>query len=226
MRLLLVEDDCSAAKYIAKGLSESGHVVDVAADGEQGLLVALDVPHDAIIADRMLPLLDGLTMVEKIRAAGVTTPILLLSALGEVDHRVEGLRAGGDDYLVKPFSFAELLARIDALIRRHGPDWDAASDRLVVGNIELDLRSQTVRQAGRKLKLQSRERRILELLMRHAGNVVTRAMLMENIWDYHFDPQSNVIDVHISRLRAKLEQGDDDPRITSVRGAGYVLTVD
>ena len=224
MRILLIEDDPETSRFIGRGLEEAGHVLDHAGDGKQGLLLALDADHDALIVDRMLPGLDGLSVVRSLRAAGRDTPVLVLSALGEVDDRVEGLRAGGDDYLVKPFALAELSARLEALARRRGGDGGAAPvTRLVVADLEMDLLARTVTRAGRTLELKPREFRLLEYLMRHAGQVVTRTMLLEAVWDYHFDPQTNVIDVHVSRLRRKVDRGLGPPLIHTVRGAGYVI---
>ena len=222
MRILLVEDDPETTRFVRKGLEEAGHVVDHAGDGKEGLLLALDASHDVVVVDRMLPGLDGLSIVRSLRAADRTAPVLVLSALGEVDDRVEGLRAGGDDYLVKPFAFIELSARIEALARRRGGD-EAPATRLVVADLEMDLLARTVRRTGRAIDLQPREFRLLEHLMRHAGQVVTRTMLLEAVWDYHFDPQTNVIDVHVSRLRRKIDRGFDAPLIHTVRGAGYVI---
>ena len=222
MRILLIEDDPETVRFVRKGLREAGHVVDQAGDGRQGLLLALDAELDVIVADRMLPGLDGLSIVRSLRAAGRTTPVLVLSALGEVDDRVEGLRAGGDDYLVKPFAFAELSARLEALARRRGGD-GALATRLAVADLEMDLLARIVKRAGRVIELQPREFRLLEYLMRHAGQVVTRTMLLEAVWDYHFDPQTNVIDVHVSRLRRKIDRGFDIPLLHTVRGAGYVI---
>ena len=221
MRILVIEDDVSVLEYIGKGLRESGFAVDQASDGKDGLYTASAGNYDALIVDRMLPGVDGLTIVRTLRGAGNLTPALILSALGEVDDRVKGLRAGGDDYLVKPFAFAELLARIEALLRRKtsaGP-----VTRLRVADLEMDLLSHKVARAGKSLNLQPREFRLLEYLMKHAGQVVTRTMLLENVWDYHFDPQTNVIDVHISRLRQKLDKEFDKPLLKTVRGAGYML---
>ena len=225
MRILLVEDDPETSRFIRKGLEEAGHVVDHAGDGKQGLLLALDAEHDAVVVDRMLPGLDGLSIVRSLRAAGRAAPVLVLSALGEVDDRVEGLRAGGDDYLVKPFALAELSARLEALNRRRGTGAGAARPvtRLVVADLEMDLLARTVKRAGRVVELKPREFRLLEHLMRHAGQVVTRAMLLEAVWDYHFDPQTNVIDVHVSRLRRKIDRDLGPPLIHTVRGAGYVI---
>ena len=225
MRILLIEDDLETIRFVRKGLEEAGHVVDHAGDGKAGLLLALDAEHDAVVVDRMLPRLDGLSIVRSLRAAGRMTPVLVLSALGEVDDRVEGLRAGGDDYLVKPFALAELSARLEALDRRRGglaADATPAT-RLAVADLEMDLLARTVRRAGRSIELKPREFRLLEYLMRHAGQVVTRTMLLEAVWDYHFDPQTNVIDVHVSRLRRKIDRDFDRPLIHTVRGAGYVI---
>ncbi|MBX6321640.1 MAG: response regulator transcription factor [Rhodospirillaceae bacterium] len=221
MRILLIEDDQTTAAYIVKGLSESGYVVDHAANGRDGLFLATSGGFDLVIVDRMLPELDGLSVVQALRAARVSTPILVLSALGQVDDRVSGLRAGGDDYLTKPFAFSELLARVEALLRRRSAA--APVTRLVVGDLEMDLLARTVKRAGRPVELQPREFKLLEYLMRHAGQVVTRTMLLEGVWDYHFDPQTNVIDVHISRLRQKIDKDFDVPLLHTVRGAGYCL---
>ena len=221
MRLLLVEDDHETASYLIKGLKESGYTVDHAADGKEGLFMAIEMDYDLIILDRMLPGLDGLSVLKTLRSSGRKTPVLILSALGEVDDRVQGLKAGGDDYLVKPFAFAELLARIEALSRRGDPAGEQT--RLKVADLELDRLTRTVRRAGRTIDMQPREFKLLEYLMQHAGQVVTRTMLLEGVWDYHFDPQTNVIDVHISRLRNKIDKGFDTPLLHTVRGAGYVL---
>ena len=223
MHILLIEDDPETARFVRKGLEEAGHVIDQTGDGRQGLLLALDAEPDVIVVDRMLPGLDGLSIVRSLRAAGRTAPVLVLSALGEVDDRVEGLRAGGDDYLVKPFAFAELSARLEALARRRAGGAAAPVTRLVAADLEMDLLARTVQRAGRPIELQPREFRLLEHLMRHAGQVVTRTMLLEAVWDYHFDPQTNVIDVHVSRLRRKIDRGFDIPLIHTVRGAGYVI---
>lgn len=220
MHILLIEDDVRAARYLAKGLTQCGHVVDLAADGDSGLELALNRRYEVIIADRLLPKRDGLAIVRMLRADGNSTPVLVLSALGEVDDRVAGLRAGGDDYLVKPYAFAELLARVDTLNRRQPL---AAGESLEVGDLILDLQRQTVRRAGHPIRLQPREFRLLECLMRHAGRVVTRTMLLEQVWDFHFDPQSNVIDVQISRLRGKIDKDFDTSLLHTVRGAGYRL---
>ena len=221
MRILTIEDDDAAASYLVKGLSESGHVVDRAADGETGLSMALSAPYDALIVDRMLPGQDGLSLVRRLRALDVTTPVLFLTALGEVDQRVEGLRAGGDDYLVKPYALSELLARVEGLVRRQAPE--RAATKLEVADLTLDLLSREVARNGQRIPLQPREVKLLEFLMRHSGQVVTRTMLLEYVWDYHFDPRTNVIDVHISRLRAKIDKDFDPPLLHTVRGAGYML---
>ncbi|GAB6041329.1 winged helix-turn-helix domain-containing protein [Endothiovibrio diazotrophicus] len=222
MHILLIEDDRQAAAYLLKGLGEGGHVVDHAADGEDGLHLALTGEYDVLIVDRMLPRRDGLAVVRMLRADGRDTPVLVLSALGEVDDRVQGLRAGGDDYLVKPYAFSELLARLEALGRRRGAAPDAPGN-LRVADLELDLLSHRVTRAGRSLRLQPRELRLLEYLMRHAGQVVTRTMLLEQVWDLHFDPQTNVIDTQISRLRSKIDRGFDRPLLHTLRGVGYKL---
>ena len=221
MRILVVEDDREAAAYLTRGLKESGHIVDHAPDGQDGLHLAMGGNYDVAVVDRMMPRLDGLTMVRRMRDEGNRTPVLFLSALGEVDDRVKGLRAGGDDYLAKPYAFAELLARIDALVRRNGND--QVTTKLAVGDLELDRLSHRVARGKDELTLQPREFRLLEYLMKHAGQVVTRTMLLENVWDYHFDPQTNVIDVHISRLRAKIDKGFETALLQTVRGAGYMI---
>lgn len=225
MRILLVEDDAEAAAYAAKGLREAGHVVDHALDGESGLSMAASGGYDAYVIDRMLPKMDGLSLLSNRRDDGDETPALFLSALGEVDDRVSGLKAGGDDYLIKPYAFSELLARVEALGRRRGQPADVTT-RFKVADLELDVLNRTVRRASQKIDLQPREFRLLEYLMRHAGQVVTRTMLLENVWEYHFDPQTNVIDVHISRLRAKIDKDFDKPLLKTIRGAGYKLSDD
>ena len=217
----MVEDDAEVVRFVVKGLSEIGHVVDHAPDGARGLEMAASGPYDVLIVDRMLPALDGLSMVEALRQQANKTPVLFLSALGRVDDRVAGLKAGGDDYLVKPFAFVELQARVEALARRHADR--APQTRLTVGDLEMDLLARSVTRAGRRIDLQPREFMLLEYLMRHAGQVVTRTMLLEGVWDYHFDPQTNVIDVHISRLRAKIDRGFDHRLLHTVRGSGYCL---
>jgi two-component system OmpR family response regulator len=221
MRVLLIEDDRQVVSYLLKALREVGAVADHAPDGREGLLMAASESYDVLIVDRMLPKVDGLAIVRTLRASGNNTPVLILSALGEVDDRVEGLKAGGDDYLVKPFAFSELHARLEALLRR-GPG-QSPETSLRVGELEMDLLARSVTRGGAEIALQPREFRLLEYLMRHGGQVVTRTMLLENVWDYHFDPQTNVIDVHISRLRAKIDKGFDRPLLHTVRGAGYVL---
>ena len=224
MRVLLIEDDAEAAKYLAKGLGESGYVVDHAADGPTGLSQATHETYDVMIVDRMLPGMDGLSLVEVLRKNGDTTPVLFLSAKDRVSDRVDGLKAGGDDYLTKPFAFAELLARLEALLRR-GPS-SAGETVLRVADLEMDLVSHKVARAGEPVDLQPREFRVLEYLMRHEGQVVTRTMLLENVWDYNFDPQTNVIDVHISSLRQKIDKGHERQLLHTVRGAGYRLSPD
>jgi two-component system OmpR family response regulator len=221
MRILLIEDDKEAAAYLSKALREAGHVPDHAPDGDQGATMAADGSYDVLVVDRMLPKRDGLSIIEELREKGDHTPALILSALGQVDDRVAGLRAGGDDYLAKPYAFSELLARVEALARRRIPD--AAETVFRVGDLELDRLSHTVSRGGQAIPLQPREFRLLEYLMKHAGQVVTRTMLLENVWDYHFDPQTNVIDVHISRLRAKIDKGFREPLLHTVRGAGYMI---
>ncbi|MEX0589686.1 MAG: response regulator transcription factor [Xanthobacteraceae bacterium] len=221
MRLLVIEDDREAAEYLRKALREAGHVAELARDGEEGLAAALDGEFDVLVVDRMLPKRDGLSVISELRTRGRSTPVLILSALGQVDDRVTGLRAGGDDYLAKPYAFSELLARVEALSRRTTPQ---SGDTLYrVGDLELDRLSHRVARAGKEIPLQPREFRLLEYLMRHAGQVVTRTMLLENVWDYHFDPQTNVIDVHVSRLRAKIDKGFDRALLHTVRGAGYMI---
>ncbi len=221
MQVLVIEDDKDMAAFISKVLSEVGHSVDTASDGEMGLRLAREGQFDALIVDRMLPEKDGLTLVQEFRDGGGTVPVLFLSALGEVDHRVEGLKVGADDYLAKPFAPSELAARLDALARRQMGDTPVT--HLRVGDLEMDLLGRKVTRAGQKIDLQPREFRLLEYLMRHAGQVVTRTMLLEKVWDYHFDPQTNVIDVHISRLRGKIDKGFDEALLHTVRGAGYRL---
>ncbi|EGV32038.1 two component transcriptional regulator, winged helix family [Thiorhodococcus drewsii AZ1] len=221
MHILLVEDDRQMADYLRKALVESGAVVDLAGDGREGLLMAASGDYDILILDRMLPGLDGLGIVRTLRASGNRTPVLFLSALGEVDDRVEGLRAGGDDYLIKPFAFSELQARVEVLLRRGSTE--APATRLCVADLEMDLLKREVQRAGQPIQLQPREFRLLECLMQQAGRVVTRTMLLEQVWDYHFDPQTNVIDVHISRLRGKIDKGFGAPLLHTVRGAGYML---
>ncbi len=221
MKILLVEDDREAASYLMQALDEAGHVTHHAADGETGYAMASGMDYDVLIIDRMLPRRDGLSIVESLRAEGNKTPVLILSALGEVDDRVTGLRAGGDDYLTKPYAFTELLARIEVLARRSSPA--EAETSFAVGGLTLDRLSRKVDRDGEQILLQPREFRLLEYLMKHAGQVVTRTMLLENVWDYHFDPQTNVIDVHMSRLRAKIDKGHKSSLLHTVRGAGYMI---
>jgi len=221
MKILVVEDDCEAANWLEKGLVEEGHVVDLAGNGTDGLELAREQLHDVIIMDRMLPGMDGLEVVKTLRKEAIATPVLILSALAEVDDKVLGLRAGGDDYLAKPYAFTELLARVETLRRRQ----DAAphTTKLKVADLEIDLLARTATRAGEDILLQPREFKLLEFLMRNAGSVVTRTMLLENVWNYHFDPQTNVIDVHISRLRAKVDKEFGEPLLHTVRGAGYSI---
>ena len=221
MKVLIIEDDVEAAAFIVKGFREAGHTPTYASDGNQGLDYALADQFDVMVVDRMLPGRDGLSIITELRAQGIETPALILSALGEVDDRVTGLRAGGDDYLPKPYAFSELLARTEVLARRTSPS--EAKTTYQVGDLVLDRLSHTVSRSGEEITLQPREFRLLEFLMKNAGQVVTRTMLLEKVWDYHFDPQTNVIDVHVSRLRAKVDKGYDEPLIKTVRGAGYVL---
>lgn len=223
MRILVIEDDTEAAAFVSKGLREAGHVVDHAVDGETGLNMAGAGDYDAYVVDRMLPKLDGVSLLRRRREAGDETPALFLSALGEVDDRIAGLKAGGDDYLVKPYSFSELLARVEALGRRRAAPANVTT-RYQVADLEIDVITRTVRRAGKKIDLQPREFRLLEYLMRHAGQVVTRTMLLENVWEYHFDPQTNVIDVHISRLRSKIDKDFAMPLLKTIRGAGYTIS--
>jgi two-component system, OmpR family, response regulator len=224
MRILLIEDDATTAAYVERALSECGYLIEHVGDGRDGLFRATDGGYGLVILDRMLPGLDGLSVVQALRAAGIPTPVLILSALGQVDDRVKGLRAGGDDYLTKPFAFAELLARVEALLRRKSAPPQEVT-RLTLGDLEMDLLRREVRRGGRLIDLKPREFRLLEFLLRHAGQVVTRTMLLEGVWDYHFDPQTNVIDVHISRLRQKIDKGFEPPLLHTVRGAGYIMRV-
>jgi two-component system, OmpR family, response regulator len=225
MHILLIEDDIDTATYLAKGLYECGHTVNLAHDGKEGLFMALDQTYDVMVIDRMLPGMDGLTIIRSLRVSDKKEPVLILSALGEVDARVEGLRAGGDDYLVKPFAFSELLARLEALVRRSKTAPEQETE-LRVDGLEMDLLSRIVKRNGKVIDLQPREFRLLEFLMQHSGQVVTRTMLLEHVWDYNFDPQTNVIDVHISRLRSKIDKQFDQPLLHTIRGAGYVLRAD
>ncbi|MCC5981572.1 MAG: response regulator transcription factor [Oceanicaulis sp.] len=221
MRVLIMEDDKQVAAFMSRGLKEAGHVCDCAHDGEDGLEMARNSQYDVLVVDRMMPRRDGLSVIETLRGDGLATPILILSALGEVDDRVDGLKSGADDYLVKPYAFAELLARIEVLARRRDPG--SVQTQLTVGDLEMDLLARTVKRGGEDVLLQPREFRLLEFLMRHAGQVVTRTMLLEKVWDYHFDPQTNVIDVHISRLRSKIDKPFGTTMLHTVRGAGYRL---
>ncbi len=221
MRILVIEDDREAASWLVKGLAESGHVADHAADGEEGLALAMECVHDVLIVDRLLPKRDGLSVIRQLRENGIKTPVLVLSALSDVDERVKGLRAGGDDYLGKPYAFAELLARVEGLGRR--ATGQPLETRLRAADLEIDLLTRSVTRLGRPILLQPREFKLLEYLVRNAGHIVTRTMLLENVWDYHFDPQTNVIDVHISRLRSKIDKGFDEPILQTVRGAGYMI---
>ena len=221
MKLLIVEDDIQTAAYLERSLSEAGHIVDVATSGRDGLMLAAGEPYDVMVLDRLLPQIDGLAILRTIRASGVKTPVLLLTALGGIDDRVEGLEAGGDDYLVKPFAFAELLARVNALARRPPPQ--EVRTELGVADLKVDLLGRTVSRAGRRIDLQPREFQILEFLMRHAGRIVTRTMLLESVWNFHFDPKTNIVETHMSRLRGKVDRGQAHELIHTVRGAGYVL---
>ena len=221
MKILLIEDDRETAAYVARGLREQGHVVDVAATGRDGLFLGTDGGHDVLIVDRMLPGLDGIGLVQALRGTGVKAPVLFLTALGGVGDRVHGLEAGGDDYLVKPFAFAELLARVNALARR--PPLNETPTILRVGDLDMDLLKRAVTRAGKPIELQPREFQLLEYLLRHTGKVVTRTMLLEAVWEFHFDPKTNIVETHISRLRAKLAQHGGAELIHTVRGAGYVL---
>ena len=222
MRLLIVEDDAEAAAYLTKAFREVGHVADHAADGLEGYAMAEGGGYDVLVIDRMLPRLDGLSLIRSLREQKDDTPALILSALAQVDDRVKGLRAGGDDYLPKPYAFSELLARVEVLARRRGaPASEPTTYR--VGELVLDRLAHRVTREGQEVVLQPREFRLLEYLMKNAGQVVTRTMLLENVWDYHFDPQTNVIDVHVSRLRAKVDKGFELPMIHTIRGAGYMV---
>ena len=223
MRILIIEDDAEVSDYIAKGMREAGHTPDTADNGKDGLFLATTESYDALIVDRMLPELDGISIVKTLRGAGNHTPVLILSALGDVDDRVTGLRSGSDDYLVKPFAFAELLARVEVMAKRTSQNNSDTVTEMTVGDLKLDLLSRVVTRGDKTIALQSTEFRLLEYLLKHKGQVVTRTMLLENVWDYHFDPQTNVIDVHISRLRAKIDKGFEPQLIRTVRGAGYII---
>jgi two-component system OmpR family response regulator len=221
MRVLVIEDDAETGSYLRRGLREQGHVVDIATNGRDGLFMATSEAYDILIVDRMLPHLDGLSVVKTARATGLKTPVLFLTTMSGVGDRVEGLEAGADDYLVKPFAFAELSARINALARR--PPMAQVETVLKVADLEIDLISREVRRAGLDIDLQPREFRLLEYLMRNAGRVVTRTMLLESVWDFHFDPKTNIVETHISRLRSKIDRGFDTELIETVRGSGYIL---
>ncbi|HSN20739.1 MAG TPA: response regulator transcription factor [Usitatibacter sp.] len=223
MKVLLVEDSERVARFVKKGLAESGHTLDVAANGRDGLFLAASEAYDAIVMDRMLPGgVDGLSIVAALRQSGNEVPILILSALGEVDERIEGLKSGADDYLVKPFSFGELLARLEALVRRARER--GSQTTLAVADLTMDLLSRKVARGGRAIALQPREFKLLEVLMRHANQVVTRTMLLEQVWDYHFDPRTNVVDVHVSKLRRKIDADAERPLLRTIRNAGYMLS--
>ena len=222
-KILIIEDDAETADYLGRGLSQEGHSIELVSNGQDGLYRATDGSFDLIILDRMVPVLDGLSLLRALRAAKIETPVLILSALASVGDRIEGLECGSDDYLVKPFSFAELLARVNALLRRRESRIDPADHRIKVGDLEIDPLSRIVRRSGKKLELKPREYLLLEYFARNEGRVVTRTMLLEQVWDYHFDPGTNVIDVHVSRLRRKLDDGFDKPLLHTVRGAGYML---
>jgi two-component system OmpR family response regulator len=222
MRILLIEDDQSVADFILRGFREAGHTIDHSDNGKDGLFLATTESYDVLIVDRMLPGVDGLAITRTLRASENNTPVLILSALGQVDDRVKGLQAGSDDYLVKPFAFSELEARVEALSRR-SLGKTVTETTLTIADLEMDLLARTVHRAGTTIDLQPRDFQLLEYLMRHVGQVVTRTMLLEHVWDYHFDPQTNVIDVHISRLRAKIDKGFDAPLIHTIRGAGYKI---
>jgi len=222
VHILVIEDDTRSAEYLIKALRETGYAVDHVRDGREALHLATEETFDLLVIDRMLPGMDGLAVIAALRARGVETPVIVLSALSKVDDRVRGLRAGGDDYITKPYAFVELLARIEALLRRSGPRQPGS--KLQVGDLELDLLARTVHRAGKSIDLKPREFQLLEFLMRHADQVVTRTMLLEGVWDYHFDPQTNVVDVHISRLRQAIDKRFDRPMLRTVRGAGYMLT--
>ncbi len=223
MRILVVEDDREVARFIERGLKEAGHTVDLANDGRDGLFLAMSEPYQAVVLDRMLPHVDGLAILRALRGSSIDTPVLILSALGDVDDRVAGLRAGGDDYLVKPFAVSELIARLEVLQRRVSANIAGPITVLRVADLEMDLLKRSVKRAGTKVDLQPKEFQLLEFLMRHADQVVTRTMLLEGVWDYHFDPRTNVIDVHISNLRAKIDRGVTQPLLHTIRGSGYRL---
>lgn len=223
MKLLLIEDDKESAKYLAKGLREQGYVIDHCDNGKDGLFLAASEKYDAMIIDRMVPEVDGITIIQTLRAAGNETPMIILTALDKVEERVRGLKSGADDYLAKPYSFTELLARLEAITRRKAGE--KAVTKLTCGELEMDLLTRSVIRSGKVIELQAREFALLEYMMRNCGTVVTRTMLLEHVWDYNFDPQTNVIDVHISRLRQKIDKGFEKTMIQTLRGAGYKLVV-
>ena len=226
-KILIIEDDAATADYVAKGLAEAGYVVDLAADGREGFFLASEGSFDLLIVDRMMPGMDGLSVIRALRAAHIDTPSIILSALGSVDDRIAGLRDGSDDYVTKPFSFAELLMRAEALLRRADRGASGAAEtHLTVGDLEIDLLARKVKRQGRAIPLVAREFSLLAFLARHAGHVVTRTMMLEKLWDYHFDPGTNVVDVHVGRLRRKIDDGFDTPLLHTVRGAGYRLSPD
>ncbi|WP_282608362.1 response regulator transcription factor [Pelagibius sp. Alg239-R121] len=224
MRVLVIEDDRQVADFVVKGLKENGFAVDSAHDGREGIFLAASEPYDVIVLDRMLPQVDGLSLLKTLRATGVEVPVLILSAMGEVNQRIEGLRAGGDDYMAKPFSITELVTRVQVLLKRkvsHGSE-----TLLQVGSLSVDLLTRRASRLGKEIDLKPREFQLLEFLMRHAGQIVTRTMILEHVWDYNFDPQTNVIDVHISRLRNKIDKGFSPSLLHTVRGAGYSIRED
>ena len=223
MKVLLVEDDQEVSEYVENGLRELGWIVDLAADGKEGLFLAMHEAYDAIVLDRMLPGVDGIHILKALRSCDNQTPVLILSALEEVDQRVEGLNAGGDDYLAKPFAFSELQARLMALTRRNSWKGEGQDTKICIEDLDIDLIKRTVSRAGKPIELKAKEYALLEYLARHRDQVVTRTMLLEKVWDYHFDPQTNVIDVHISRLRSKIDKGHAKPLLTTIRGMGYRL---
>jgi len=221
VKILLIEDDVETGEYLARGLTEEGHVIDRAVTGRDGLFLAVSEPYDLLIVDRMLPGSDGLAIVKAVRGSGIETPVLFLTTRSSIEDRVAGLEAGGDDYLVKPFAFAELVARVNALGRR--PRSASLEKVIRVADLELDLAGRSVRRGGKRIELQPREYRLLEYMVRHAGQVVTRTMLLEHVWDFHFDPQTSVVEVHISRLRSKIDRGFGRELIQTVRGVGYCV---
>lgn len=223
MRILVVEDDKSTAEYIRNGLIEAGHNTDLASDGMDGMYLATEQKYDVLIVDRMLPRLDGIALIQSLRSSGNKTPVLVLSSLAKVEERVKGLRAGGDDYLVKPFAFSELLARIETLTRRSAPETEQTS--LQVSDLVMNLVSRTVTRGGKAIPLQNREFKLLEFMMRHADQVVTRTMLLEGVWDFYFNPQTNLIDAQVSKLRQKIDKGFEKSLIHTIRGAGYKLSI-